>query len=136
MRVGIEDCVISMYSVYIAGSQFFTVEDLLQLIDQLPQPIMLLDDFNAHNKLWGSSKSEQRGRKRENILFDAELNTLNDGTLMIIEYNGETAIDLSIVSLELSDGMQWTVMPSPGDSDYCPIIMTMTRREREDAPVT
>ena len=136
VRVGIEDYVISICSVYIARSQSFTVEDLMQLINQLPSPIMLLGDFNAHNELWGSNRTGQRGRKLEKVLFDAELSTLNYGTSTRIEYNGETAIDISIVSLTLSDVMQWTVMPSPGDSDHYPIIMTMANREREDAPVT
>ena len=136
MRVGIEDFIISMCSVCIAGGQSFTVEDLMQLINQLPSPLMLLGDFNAHNELWGSNRTKQKSRKLEKVLFDAELNTLNDEIPTRIEYNGETSIDLSIVSPELSDVIQWTVMPSPGDSDHCPIIRTMANREREDAPVT
>ena len=96
-----------MCSVYIAGSQSSTVEDLIQLINQLPSPIMLLGDFNAQNELWGSNRTEPRGRKLQKVLFDAELNTLNDGTSTRIEYNGKTAIDLSIVSPELSDVLQW-----------------------------
>ena len=63
VRVGVDDRIISIY-VYIPGSQALEV-DLMQLINQLPPPMMLLGDFNAHSELWGSGRTETRGRKLE-----------------------------------------------------------------------
>ena len=135
MRVGVDDRIISICNVYIPGSQALEVEDLMQLINQLPPPIMLLGDFNAHSEVWGSSRTDTRGRKLERVMLNAELNILNDGTPTRIEFGSETAIDLSIVSPELDDVMRWMVMPSPGDSDHCPIIMSLASRKNEGVPV-
>ena len=45
-----------------------TEEDLRDLLEQLPAPMILLEDFNAHNQLWGSEKMSTRERVLEKIL--------------------------------------------------------------------
>ena len=68
-------------------------------------------------------------------MLNAELNILNDRTPTRIEFGSGTATDLAIVSSELDDVVRWMVMPSPGDSDHCPIIISLASRENEGAPV-
>ena len=45
-----------------------TEEDMRDLLEHLPAPMILLGDFNAHNSLWGSEKMSTRGRIMEKIL--------------------------------------------------------------------
>lgn len=42
--------------------------ELQNLIDQIPQPRLILGDFNAHNPLWGSTSQNPRGQTIENII--------------------------------------------------------------------
>ena len=37
-------------------------KDSRDLLEQLPAPMILLEDFNARNPLWGSKKMSKRGR--------------------------------------------------------------------------
>ena len=46
----------------------------------------------------------------------------------------QTAIDISIVSPRLETILQWTVSTSPGDSDHCPIIISMMDDRRAEVP--
>ncbi|KAL9692065.1 hypothetical protein quinque_016490 [Culex quinquefasciatus] len=65
------------------------IEDKLdQLIPQLPAPIVLLGDFNAHSPLWGGKHRDQRGRAIEQILGKYNLIILNDGRHTRIDPSG------------------------------------------------
>ena len=44
------------------------VEDLQSLIDQLPQPFILLGDFNTKHTLWGEDRCDHRGLIIEELL--------------------------------------------------------------------
>ena len=49
-------------SVYLSPSRTYDSRELCDLIDQLPQPLLLLGDFNAHSTLWGGRKTDTRGK--------------------------------------------------------------------------
>ena len=55
-------------SIYLLPTDQVTEEDMRELLEQLPAPMILLGDFNAHNLLWGSEKMNTRGRMMEKIL--------------------------------------------------------------------
>lgn len=55
---------ITVCSIYIPPHTQFTVKDLELIIGQLPEPFVIAGDFNAHNTLWGSSKTDLRGGTR------------------------------------------------------------------------
>ena len=44
-----------------------TEEDMRDLLEQLPAPMILLGDFNAHNQLWGKEKRAQEGENLQQI---------------------------------------------------------------------
>ncbi|GFX09454.1 hypothetical protein TNCV_4698401 [Trichonephila clavipes] len=51
--------------------------DLNNLVDQLPAPFIILGDFKGHSTLWGSAKTNPRGRQIEQVLSDHCLCLLN-----------------------------------------------------------
>lgn len=62
------DRLITVCSLYIPPSYPVSREELESLHDQLPQPALILGDFNAHNPLWGSRRRDTRGLMIERFL--------------------------------------------------------------------
>ncbi|KAG5876142.1 hypothetical protein JTB14_021075 [Gonioctena quinquepunctata] len=58
----------------------WTPRCLRNLLQQLPEPFMIVGDLNVHNPLWGSSRSCPGGRILEEIINDLDLVLLNTGT--------------------------------------------------------
>ena len=56
----------TVYSIYLPPTDQVTEENMRDVLEQLPTPMILLGDFNAHNPLWGSEKINTRGRMVEN----------------------------------------------------------------------
>ena len=74
--------------------------DILNLLQQLPKPFLLLGDINARHHLWGEETDNQKGKKIEELLLEEDLILLNknEPTHYHIQTNIYTTIDLSIVS--------------------------------------
>jgi len=90
----------------------FNFTDLENLVAELPPPILLLGDFNAHSTLWGCSKTDLRGKMIENLLLKHNLFILNDGsnTYLHPATGSSSAIDLSITSPSLYVDFSWEVV--------------------------
>lgn len=69
MPVNLTVC--SLYLPY----ETYTINDVKDLMDQMPRPLLLLGDFNTHHRTWGSGK----GRELLQLLEDQDLVLLNDG---------------------------------------------------------
>lgn len=108
-------------------------EKLEQLLNQLPSPIVLLGDFNAHSYLWGSEQLDERGKAIESFIADGSLIVLNNGTHTRVDlYTGKTsAIDLSIVSESLARRLSWEVIDDSCGSDHFPIVIRDTDKLTE-----
>ena len=126
-RVNMGRC-ITVASVYISRAHNFTYDNLANLINQLPQPILLLGDFNSYHEMWGSNETDNRGRIIERIIADFQLNVMNNGAPTRIYGGAERAVDLSICSPVLQLTVQWTVSETPRDSDHRPILLTEAGR--------
>lgn len=115
-------------------------EKLDQLIQQLPGPIVLLGDFNAHSPLWGGTYIDARGRAIEEVISKYQLIVINDQQHTRIDPRdgGTSAIDLSIVSETVAHELTWSVDDDTRGSDHYPIFLnsaehsraTVTRRQR------
>ena len=55
-------------SIYLPPTHLLTEEDMRDLLEQLPAPMILLGDFSAQNPLWGNEKISTRERMFEKIL--------------------------------------------------------------------
>ena len=89
---------ISVCSIYLSPSAKFTSNDLEDLLSQLSPPVLLLGDLNACSTLWGSSKTDIRGKLVEELLLKHNLSLLNDGSHTYLQpaTGSSSAIDLSI----------------------------------------
>ena len=106
-----------------------TVDDLQQLIDQLPQPFILMGDFNAKHTLWGETSCDPWGILVEQLIDQNNLVILNDGspTRHDIYHNTLSAIDLSICSPSVALDYQWSVNADKHGSDHWPIHLTLVQ---------
>ncbi|GFS53294.1 RNA-directed DNA polymerase from mobile element jockey [Trichonephila clavipes] len=85
--------------LYLPPNVVIRQQDLNDLVDQLPAPFVILGDFNGHSTLWGSVKTNHRGRQIEQlaVISDAMVKTesvdtaVQDVTNVLID-----AADLSI----------------------------------------
>ena len=68
-------------NIYILNSFPLELQDLEDLIVQLPAPLILSGDFNSHHTLWGSTKTDRRGKTIENLLNNQDLILLSTGSL-------------------------------------------------------
>ena len=68
-------------NIYIPNSFALELQDLEDLIAQLPAPLILSGDFNSHHTLWGSTKTDRRGKTIENLLNNQDLILLSTGSL-------------------------------------------------------
>lgn len=114
-------------SIYLPDGRW-KQQELLDLIKNLPPPIILAGDFNSHNTLWGSDFTDTRGNTLENIINDTNLTILNSGSPTHINaYSGKSsAIDLTIASPSLSLMLDWRVLPEPYFSDHYPISISLS----------
>ncbi|GFT29397.1 hypothetical protein TNCV_757511 [Trichonephila clavipes] len=68
---------ITVCCLYLPPNTVIHEHDLNNLVDQLPAPFIILGDFNGHSTLWGSAKTNPRGRQIEQVLSDHCLCLLN-----------------------------------------------------------
>jgi len=99
--------------------------DLEDLVNQLPPPIVLLDDFNTHSNEWGCSKNDSKGKMISDLMLQRSLSLLNDGfaTYLHPGSGSQSAIDLSICDPALYLNFSWNVQDDLYGSDHFPIII-------------
>ena len=66
---------ITICNVYFSRSHTLNLELLNDLYEQLPQPVLMLGDFNAYNTSWGSAVDDSRGLTVESFCNQNLLNT-------------------------------------------------------------
>ncbi|XP_055589294.1 uncharacterized protein LOC129741582 [Uranotaenia lowii] len=120
---------ISVVSLYASPSLPFQdfAKGFEELIRQIPPPIILLGDFNAHSTEWGGKTIDRRGRFLGDFTLAQSLTILNNGShTRICPSSGNTsALDLSISSLSLASKLSWNVLDDSGGSDHLPILVKL-----------
>lgn len=113
---------LTVASIYLPPRKPFNVADFNHTLAQLPSPILLLGDFNAHHPLWGTSNADARGKMIETILNNNPLTPLNTGAST---HESGSAIDLTIATSQLAPDFRWSVGDSLLSSDHFPIFTTL-----------
>lgn len=100
-------------------------DEILNIVEQLPKPFMIMGDLNAHNTEWGSYKTDRWGRAIQEAIDEQGLVIMNNGKRTKISYNSTklSAIDITIAS-ECFDALKWDVDSDCRGSDHFPIIIT------------
>jgi len=117
---------ITICSIYLSPSTAYTITELETLIGQLPPPVLLLGDFNAHSQQWGSTKYSTQGKMVEDFLLKPNLSLLNSGspTYLHPAIASSSAIDLSITHPALYLDFCWQTDSDLHGSDHYPIVIT------------
>ena len=111
-------------SLYLPPGQPLSASDLFDLFSELPTPFIVVGDFNAHNSIWGSSRTCQRGALLKQLLLAHNLVLLNTGepTHIYMATGSTSSIDLTLCSRSVAPHLDWTVLIDLHGSDHFPVI--------------
>ena len=127
---------VTVCSVYLSPSSRWDHAHLLSLLAQLPSPVIMLGDFNAHGTLWGGAATDSKGAEIENLLLNSNLCLLNKKTHTYIHpaTGSRSALDLSFCDPSLFLDFAWSVHGDLCGSDHYPIILSNTSAQPPDSP--
>ena len=116
---------LTICNIYLPNKQDVTLDELEKLKQQLPTPFLIVGDLNAHNPIWGSRKTDSRGKIIETFLQDENLYLLNNGSPTHFNSSNatESCIDLTIASASIAEHLEWETSDHLFDSDHFPIII-------------
>ena len=85
-------------SLYLPPNDPLDIPSIRSLIEELPEPFLLLGDFNGRHPLWGDIVTNARGNLISSLLEEMELGLFNTGepTHFHIQTGTLSAIDLSV----------------------------------------
>ena len=112
-------------SLYLPPGQPLSATDLFDLFSELPTPFIIVGGFIAHNSLWGSYRTCQRGALLEQLLLANNLILLNTGepTRICMATVSTSSIDLALCSRCIASHLDWTVLSHLHGSDHFPVII-------------
>ena len=123
-------------NLYIQPNRVTSLEDITNLIEQLPPPLIMGGDFNSRHQLWDSlcTKSDARASLIENALFNAPISILNTGTPthFHVQTNTNSAIDLTIASADAAVDLKWRTLDDTYGSDHFPISIEFITNEQHN----
>ena len=126
-----------MCTIYILQCKEITETELNNLIEQLPRPFILMGDFNSHNEIWGSKKTDKKSKIIELLLNKHHLCICNNrSNTYLYPVTGTYAlIDLTICNPELFLDYDWKVHDDTCGSDHFSILLqNMTNKLNKRNP--
>ena len=113
-------------SIYLPPCLSLSRPDLLELIDQLPSPFLLLGDFNARHPYWGDITRNAKGSVLESLLLSDFLCVLNTGdfTSYHVQTDSFSCVDLSVCSPDCFTEFRWSILDDLHGSDHFPIVLS------------
>lgn len=119
---------ITICNIYLEPHLTVTLNDLETLLEQLPEPYLLVGDFNAHSGFWGSAHTDARGRIIEDFILSNNVCLLNTGksTYCSPITGKKSSIDLSFSSPSVFSNFKWDVIDNPYGSDHLPVLISLT----------
>lgn len=118
----------TLCNIYLPNAAW-TIEQIDHIIEQLSSPYVVMGDFNAHNILWGSIKTDAKGRILERWLERDDLAIINTGakTHFNTKSNNFSTIDLTITSSDLLSKLTWRVDEDLHNSNHFPIYILLDK---------
>ena len=114
-------------NIYLPNSQHLNEAEFIRIFRQLPKPFIITGDFNSHNILWGSHKTDTRGATEiAKWINETNVNLLNTNkpTHFTTTSAHISAIDLTLCNPRIAQNISWNVERSLFNSDHFPIKMT------------
>lgn len=118
----------SIASIYLPPNTAISRRDLSTICLAMPEPRLILGDFNSHGTAWGSPYNDNRSALILDLMDYFNLTILNTGevTRVAPPPNPGSKLDLSICSNSLSLDCTWKVIQDPHGSDHLPIKISIT----------
>lgn len=128
---------VTVCSIYMPPNENIDITQILDLIQQLPTPFMLIGDFNARHTLWGDNIINARARILERILLTENSSFLNTGshTHCHLQTNSFTCIDLALCSTQILNDFEWKVSEDLNGSDHLPLLLTINNFNQVEQPI-
>ena len=125
---------ITICSIYLPPSDVLSKNSLVSLIDQLPQPFILVGDFNGHSKAWGCSDTNDRGEIIEDVIAENDLRLLNEKTTYISSppTGNYYTIELSLCNPSIYLDFDWSVCDDLHGSEHFPILIKETESSDDE----
>ena len=116
----------SICSLYLPPNNPVTVEDLKDLLQQLPKPFIILGDLNARHPVWGDIVTNQKGNIISSLIEAEDLGIMNTGepTHYHIQTGSLSCIDLALCSSNCMMDFQWRVDDDLRGSDHFPTFIS------------
>jgi hypothetical protein len=116
---------ITVCSVYLPPNSSWAQADLQALVAQLPGPVLLLGDFNAHHTLWGCSSTDSKGKEIADFLLSSNLCLCNDkrSTYIHPATGSRSTLDLAMCDPALYLDFDFSVYADSCGSDHFPVIL-------------
>ena len=126
---------ITICNIYYSNKYEIDTNELESLTNQLSQPFLIIGDFNSHNSLWGSYKTDKRGKTIKELILNNNLILLNklSPTNFNVATGYTSAIDLSLCSSTFATKVEWNALDYLYGSDHYPIIITI---DETNPPIT
>ena len=117
----------TLCSVYLPPTAPVNETDFNDFIKRLPEPFIILGDFNGRHTLWNDCMCNTRGRILERILSQHSISILNNESPTHIDprTKTESVIDLSLCSTSVMLDFNFQVENDLCHSDHFPIILTL-----------
>ena len=118
---------IDIINIYAPQTDAITETELNKITNNLENNVVILGDFNSHNRLWEPHCNNEDKHSEEIIKFmtNKNLTLLNNGAYTRHDVHAITfsAIELTFTNPALSIRCNWTVHDNLMGSDHYPIVM-------------
>lgn len=116
--------VVCTYAPPNAEGRYFRGRRLREIINDMPKPLLLSGDMNAHHVAFGCHSNDSRGNDVLNILDQNDLCILNTGSPTTVSRPNwnQSAIDITCVSPVLAPLCEWNVHDDAMGSYHYPTI--------------
>ena len=116
---------ITICSIYLKPDNVIDPIQLNDLISQLPQPFLLIGDFNARNIYWHDTLTNSRGNQILDIILNNQLHILDAESFTHYDQRCKTYshIDLSVCTPDVACDFYWSTYPDRCGSDHYPVLI-------------
>lgn len=96
-------------------------------LEQLPEPYLIVWDFNAHSCFWGNEKTDTRGQIIQDFIVFSNICLLKSGkpTYRSPSSRKMSCIDLSFSSPSIFNDFKWDVLDNAYRSDHVLVVVAL-----------
>lgn len=118
---------VTIISLYLPPNEYFSLNNLNSLILNVSGKLIITGDVNARSTLWGSDRTDNRGKIIEKFCYQSNLFIANDGSHTHVPFqvnHNMSAIDVTMVSPSLAPVITWKTNDDPLGSDHIPLLIS------------